>query len=228
MSTMNIGKIWSWKTTTLALGIGLVLLVSALAGATWFFFRNSFSQELTSANNGKIPVIRVLSHPQVSASMATPFDWSFTSGGNLPMDPWDQLNSIHQRMEQLFQDSFDQMTNDSSFPALDTPGSQMDIRDGKDHYTIRVDMPGADKSSIKVNVEGQTVMISGRRVVESETKEKGKIVRGEQSVSEYSRTVDLPGPVKVEGANAKYDNGVLTLTLPKAAPSAATTTIPVH
>jgi len=102
------------------------------------------------------------------------------------------------------------------------------IREEKDHYTVRADMPGASKDSIKVNVEGRLLTIAGDRTTVNETKDNDKVVRSERSMALFVRSVELPGPVKAESVDAKYDNGVLTLTLPKADQDTTGTAVPVH
>ena len=131
-------------------------------------------------------------------------------------------------MDQLFNDTFSQFPADSA-PLLSAVSSpNLDIREEKDHYTVRVDMPGTDKGSIKVNVEGRLLTISGDRTTVNETKDDDKVVRTERSMAEFVRTVELPGPVKAASVEAKYDNGVLTLNLPKAEAASAGTTVPIH
>jgi HSP20 family protein len=103
----------------------------------------------------------------------------------------------------------------------------LDVREEKDHYTVRADMPGADKSSIKVNVEGRLLTISAERTSVNETKNDDKVVRSERSMAQFVRAIELPGPVKTESVDAKYNDGVLTLTLPKSDQVASSSQIPV-
>jgi HSP20 family protein len=118
------------------------------------------------------------------------------------------------------------MDNSPLLAAVSSPN--LDVREEKDHYTVRVDMPGASKDSIKVNVEGRLLTISGDRTTVDETKDNDKVVRTERSMAEFVRTLELPGPVKADSVEAKYDNGVLTLNLPKDTQTASGTTVPVH
>jgi HSP20 family protein len=157
-------------------------------------------------------------------------DWlapsSAAKAGNLA-NPWDQLNQLHQRMDQLFNNSLSQFPFDGSdLVTLSSPN--FDLREETDHYTIHADMPGTDKSSIKVNVEGRLVTISGQRTALNETKNQDAVIRSERNMAEFIRTIELPGPVKASAVDAKYDNGVLTLTLPKAADANASTQVPIR
>jgi HSP20 family protein len=155
-------------------------------------------------------------------------DWNIPVGPQTAGNPWQQLNRLHQQMDQLFNDTFSQFPMDNSALMAAITSPNLDIRQEKDHYTVRVDMPGANKDSIKVNVEGRLLTISGERTSLNETNDNDKVVRSERSMAQFVRSVELPGPVKSDAVDAKYDNGVLTVNLPKADPGAADTSVPVH
>ena len=129
-------------------------------------------------------------------------------------------------MDQLFANAFNQGVMFNNGPGFAVPN--MNLSDQKDHYEVKMDLPGADKGKIKVNVEGRFLLVSGQQKTNQEMKSEGKVVGDEQSFSQFERTVTLPGPVKVTDINAKYDNGVLTIDLPKASPSPEPASVPVH
>lgn len=90
-----------------------------------------------------------------------------------------------------------------------------DIKDEGDHYELEADLPGFDKKDIKLDINGDVLQISAERHSEHEEKDKkGKYVRCERSYGSYRREFDLSG-VKSDEIDAKYENGVLKLTLPK-------------
>lgn len=90
-----------------------------------------------------------------------------------------------------------------------------DIKDEGDHYELEADLPGFDKKDIHLDVNGDVLTVSAERHSEHEEKDKkGKYVRCERSYGSYSRQFDLGG-VKADEITAKYDNGVLHLTMPK-------------
>jgi HSP20 family protein len=70
--------------------------------------------------------------------------------------------------------------------------------------------------------------IAGDRTSVQETKDNDKVVRSERSMAHFERAIQLPGAVKANAVDAKYDNGVLTLTLPKADQATAATQVPIH
>lgn len=90
-----------------------------------------------------------------------------------------------------------------------------DIKDEGDHYELEADLPGFDKKDIHLDINGDVLTVRAERHSEHEEKNKqGKYVRCERSYGSYSRDFDLSG-VNADGIKAKYNNGVLTLKLPK-------------
>jgi HSP20 family protein len=88
-------------------------------------------------------------------------------------------------------------------------------------------MPGMKPDDIRVRQEGEYLLIEGEVREETETGGDQKPLIRERRFGRYSRRVRLPQPINVEQAEAQYDRGVLTLTLPKA-PTAAPKQIPVR
>jgi len=92
-----------------------------------------------------------------------------------------------------------------------------DVTDNGDSYTVETDLPGFKKEDVKIEIAGDTMTVNAERHSDFEKKEnRGKYVRVERSYGSYSRTFDITG-VDAEQIKAKYDNGVLTITLPKKA-----------
>ena len=90
-----------------------------------------------------------------------------------------------------------------------------DVKDEGDRYELEADLPGFDKKDIHLDINGDTLTVRAERHSEHEEKDKkGKYVRCERSYGSYSRDFDLSG-VKADEIKAKYENGVLKLTMPK-------------
>lgn len=103
----------------------------------------------------------------------------------------------------------------SFFDSRDLAEFKTDVIDEGDHYMLEADLPGFEKNDIKLDVEGDTLTVSAERHSKVEEKDKkDRIVRVERSYGSYSRSFDISG-VDAEQIKAKYDNGVLKLTLPK-------------
>lgn len=89
-----------------------------------------------------------------------------------------------------------------------------DVTDEGDHFLLEADLPGFRKEDIQLDLDGDVLTIRAERHSNVERKEKDKVVRVERSYGSYSRQFDITN-IKAEEIKAKYDNGVLQLTLPK-------------
>lgn len=101
------------------------------------------------------------------------------------------------------------------FEPINDRSFKVDVKDCKDHYELNAELPGVDKNDIKVEVEDDKVTISAETKQISEEKSDEKIVRSERYYGWISRTMQFEHAVQSEGSVAKFDNGVLMLTLPK-------------
>ena len=86
-----------------------------------------------------------------------------------------------------------------------------------DQNRAMVDLPGVNKDDINVTVEGARVTLQAESRKEKETKNGERVLHSERTVTSYARAFELPAEVTEDGADAKFENGVLTLTLPKRA-----------
>ena len=137
--------------------------------------------------------------------------------------------SFSRVFDRLLDDSFDRhfggSRDDSRTPALDV--SETDT-----HYIVALDVPGFSRDQLKVSVEGRRVSVETVAVVKSddtaaETTDAGannapRVLYRERSNVRYARTVSLPAEVDQTASQAKFENGVLTLTLAKKVPAGAT------
>lgn len=92
---------------------------------------------------------------------------------------------------------------------------RMDVKENGNAYTVSAEIPGVKKEDIHVTIEGGMVMVRAEvRQEDTQTKD-DKLLRSERYYGSVSRGISLPQDVDQSQAKAKYDNGVLTLTLPK-------------
>ena len=90
-----------------------------------------------------------------------------------------------------------------------------DLKDTGDSYVLEADLPGFDKKDIEIEMNGDTLTITAERHSEHEEEDKKKnYIRCERSYGSYQRAFDISG-VEADKIGAKYENGVLTLTMPK-------------
>lgn len=100
------------------------------------------------------------------------------------------------------------------FRSGDIAEFKTDISDEGDHFLLEADLPGFEKKDIHLDIDGDTLSINAQRHSEKKTKEKDKYICSERSYGSYMRTFDI-SMVDADNIKAKYDNGVLTLKLPK-------------
>jgi len=96
--------------------------------------------------------------------------------------------------------------------------ARMDVVDKGTAFEVTVDLPGVKKEDIDVSIDGTRVTIRAETKTEKEKKEGDKVLYSERSIASYARTFELPAEVTEAAADAHYDNGVLTLMLPKRSP----------
>jgi HSP20 family protein len=98
---------------------------------------------------------------------------------------------------------------------------KMDVHEDDAAYTVHAEVPGAKKEEIHVTIDGGTVNISAETRRESEQKDGEKVLRSERYYGKLYRSFSLGQDIDEAGAKARFENGVLTLTLPKKTAAAA-------
>lgn len=91
----------------------------------------------------------------------------------------------------------------------------VNVKEGKNDFKLEVAIPGFKKDDFNVEVEGDFMTISGETKSEKEDKDE-KITRREFNYNSFSRSFSLPKNIKTDEIAAKYDHGILRITLPKA------------
>ena len=115
---------------------------------------------------------------------------------------------------------FDQLFRDFGmrpfFGQFDVPDIRIDVGENDKAFTIRADIPGAKKEDIDVAVDGRQVSITARSASRTEKKDE-TFLYTERSEGQVSRSFMLPAEIEDGQAEAKYEDGVLKLMLPKKA-----------
>lgn len=129
-------------------------------------------------------------------------------------------------MEQMFEESFDTMRDFRNFglSSVASPWSSgmqnlfqpnVDIVSNNNEYTISVEVPGIEEKDVRLNVsEDGLLTISGEKKHET-VEERGNIHYTESSYGTFERTLSLPDDVKQEAIQARFKNGLLTITCPR-------------
>jgi HSP20 family protein len=99
--------------------------------------------------------------------------------------------------------------------APEPPPIKIDVAESDAAYTVKAELPGVRKEDINVRVDRNQVSISAEVKREHEEKKDGRILRQERYQGFVSRVFSLANDVDDAKAAAKFENGVLNLTLPK-------------
>ena len=91
----------------------------------------------------------------------------------------------------------------------------VDIQETEDVYRLQVELPGLTREDISITLENNVLRLSGERKFEKDVK-KESYHRIERTYGAFSRAFTLPQQVNPEGVQAAFENGVLTVTVPKA------------
>jgi HSP20 family protein len=129
-------------------------------------------------------------------------------------EPFRDLVSLREAMDRLVEDSF--VSPSRSWAT--TAGAGMlavDVYQTDDDVVVKSAVPGVKPEDIDISLTGDTLTIKGESKFEEEVKEEN-FIRREMRYGSFARTVAVPVPVVADKAEAEFDNGVLTLTLPKA------------
>jgi len=89
-----------------------------------------------------------------------------------------------------------------------------EVSDEGNHYLLKVDLPGIAKDHVKIEADKDSLMIHAERREEKKTDTKKKYL-SEVYYGSYERTFTLPGPIDDKKIDAKFENGVLTISVPK-------------
>lgn len=129
--------------------------------------------------------------------------------------------AIADPFESMFRRFMAPMQLDRRLDDLDMP---VDIIEKDGMFKVRADIPGVKKEDINVRIDGNLVQIEAHTKDEKDFKENGgKVLRSERYSGMVSRTFSLAQDVDDAKATAKYEDGVLTLDLPKKAGSSSRT-----
>ncbi len=124
---------------------------------------------------------------------------------SLTHDPFQHLR--------LFEDAVTRMMSE---PRTARPWSPaVDIFENENELVLKADVPDIKPEEIDLQVENQTLTLKGHRKFEQQQTEKGGYHRIERSYGSFVRTFSVPTTVDTEQVAAEYNNGVLTVKLPK-------------
>lgn len=131
--------------------------------------------------------------------------------------PYRSMALMNKELENLFEDFaapwFGRKAGEQETAGM-TWMPDVDLSESKDGYILKAELPGVAKEDVKVTMNEGVVTISGEKKMEKETKE-NNYHRSERVYGSFTRSFRLPSPIAGDKVKAEYQNGILTLTLPK-------------
>lgn len=126
-------------------------------------------------------------------------------------EPAREMMTLREAMDHLFDDAFSRpltLRDGWSAPAID-------MYQTDDEIVVKASLPGVKADEVQINITGEILTIKGETKQVEEKKEKAWHMR-EQRWGTFERAVALPTEVVSDKAKAEFENGILTITLPKA------------
>lgn len=120
---------------------------------------------------------------------------------------FDRLNWGFPAIDRLFNEA---ETSEEGWASIRLP--RTNVQETDDSYVFTMEMPGLDKKDVSVNIEGDTLVIKGEK---SEQHEEKGLIRREYRSARFERTFNVNG-ISREGVKARMENGILSVSLPKA------------
>ena len=129
-------------------------------------------------------------------------------------EPWSDLVSLREAMDRLFEESVVRPHAGWLAP-LGNGSLAVDMYETDDEVVVKTAVPGIKSEDIDVSITGDVLTIKGETKAEEKV-EKANYIRQERRYGAFSRSLTLPSTVVADKATAEFENGILTLTLPKA------------
>jgi len=129
----------------------------------------------------------------------------------MALDRWDPFRDL-----MTMRDAMDRFWREG-FPATTSSGTwapRMDVVEEPNQYRVRMSIPGVKPDDVQIQVEQNMLTVSGE-LRQEQAPSGGRYLHQEHYAGSFSRSISLPGGIDTEQANAQFEHGVLTITLPK-------------
>jgi HSP20 family protein len=126
--------------------------------------------------------------------------------------------TLYRPFNSLFRDEFNDFPSlfNQAFTRTVSLSPAVDVLEKEDAYLIQAEVPGVSPEDLEVSVENEVLTLKGKRISEHEEEGAG-YRRVERSYGSFSRSFVVPRGTNTDAIEAKAENGVLTITIPKVA-----------
>jgi HSP20 family protein len=122
------------------------------------------------------------------------------------------MTSLRDAMNQLMESAF---VGPGSLSGGEAASMPIDLSENDNEFTVRASLPGFKPDDVKISIQNNVLTIEGERKDERQQKEGERNVFSEHRYGKVSRSFSFATPVDADHAQANFEHGVLTLTLPK-------------
>lgn len=135
-------------------------------------------------------------------------------------DPFDVLERMFERMSQPSRGTARPLESDDTlgFEPLREDSMSTDVADTPDAFVVTMDVPGYSREELDVRVTDDVLYVEAERTESESDIDDDRYIRRERTHRQQNRSIMLPDPVEPEAVTARMNNGVLTVTIPKAEP----------
>lgn len=126
-------------------------------------------------------------------------------------EPVREMMTLREAMDRLFDDAFTRPFNVSAVSAIPA----IDLYQTADEVVVKAALPGLKTEDVQISVTGEVLTLRGEYKQEEEKKEATWHIR-EQRYGSFERSIMLPTDIQTDKAKADFENGILTISLPKA------------
>lgn len=119
--------------------------------------------------------------------------------------------SLRREMDRLFEDAFGRGTPS---PASWTPA--VDVRETKEAWVFELEIPGVDPAAVEVTADQKVLTVRGEKQSQRTEGDENRWLSVERMTGSFERSFRLPSSVREDAIEASYQNGLLTVTVPKA------------
>lgn len=132
-----------------------------------------------------------------------------------PTNPFNEISHLFERM----QSDFEEMARTwSEEPEVVSSSVRVDLENKDDEFVLTAELPGFEKDDIDVRVTDRTLRLEAEHAEETEEEEEGEYVKRERHRASVARSISLPERVDADEISAAFNDGVLTVRLPKSEP----------
>jgi HSP20 family protein len=140
-------------------------------------------------------------------------------------NPIREINRLQRSIDRIFNDFLTEPFTGGLGRELLPMGEEMgftpacDVEETESHYLVSFDLPGMKKDEVRIELQDHQLVVSGERKQESKKEAQGRVSR-ERYYGAFRRSFMLPSDIKADQVEARYENGVLQISIPKGAVAA--------